>query len=144
MQVIEIYIDSNITNPKSLSDILSKNKIVEGDKLVIKRASISDEAFIMSVILVVSIIAMWFAKERKNEYSEKLLDDIFKDKTIADIEEEMLTSYGITIEIEQEQERKLWIENARHRLSKGYGEEEPDYEFIILKEPNPYYGNERS
>lgn len=144
MQVHEIYIDNKTANPKSLADILIKNKITEGDKLIIKKATISDEAFIVIIVLVISVIAIWFAKERKNEYSEKLLNDIFKDKTIEDIEEEMLTSYGIKVEIEQEDERKLWIENARQNLSKGYGEDEPDYESIILKEPNPDYGNERS
>jgi dsDNA-binding SOS-regulon protein len=139
MKTHEIFIDSNVVNPKSLADILAKNKIAEGDKLIIKKATISDEAFITVCILVVSVIALWFANENKKTYTDKLLADIFRDRTLKDIEEEMLKSYGITVEIESKAEKDLWLENAKHNLSKAYGEEEPDYESMILKEPNPDY-----
>jgi hypothetical protein len=66
-----------------------------------------------------------------------------KDTTIEDIEAEIMSSYGIKVEVEQVEERKLWVENAKYTLSNAYSNEEPDYESIVLKEPNPDYNDKK-
>ena len=138
MKTLEILIDDT-TNPKSLSDILSKNKLTSGDTLLLKNSKIDEAGFIVACIMVITVIAVWFANSNKNAYADKLLDNIFKDKTIEDIEAEMLKEYGIIVKIEEKQEQQSWHQLGRNTLEKSYGADEPDYESLILKEPNPDY-----
>ncbi len=138
MKTLEIQIDDT-TNPKSLSDILSKNKLTSGDTLLLKNSKIDEAGFAVVCLMVITFIAVWFANKTKNAYADKLLDNIFKDKTIEDIEAEMLREYGITIKIEQKQEQQSWYQLGRNTLENSYGSNEPDYESLILKEPNPDY-----
>ena len=138
MKTLEILIDDT-TNPKSLSDILSKNKLTSGDTLLLKNSKIDEAGFIVACIMVITVIAVWFANSNKNAYADKLLDNIFKDKTIEDIEAEMLKEYGIIVKIEEKQEQQSWHQLGRNTLEKSYGADEPDYESMIIKEPNPDY-----
>lgn len=138
MKTLEIQIDDT-TNPKSLSDILSKNKLTSGDTLLLKNSKIDEAGFVVACLMVVTVIAVWFANESKNAYADNLLDNIFKDNTIEDIEAEMLKEYGITVKIEEKQEQLSWYQLGRNTLEKSYGSNEPDYESLILREPNPDY-----
>jgi hypothetical protein len=138
MKTLEILIDDT-TNPNSLSNILSKNKLNSGDSLLLKNSKIDEAGFIVACIMVINVIAVWFAKENKNSYADKLLDNIFKGKTLEDIEAEMLKEYGITVKIDRKQEQQSWYQLGRNTLERSYGEHEPDYESLILKEPNPGY-----
>lgn len=138
MKTLEIQIDDT-TNPRSLSDILSKNKLTSGDTLLLKNSKIDEAGFIIACLMVVTIIAVWFANKNKNTYADKLLDNIFKDNTIEDIEAEMLREYGITVKIEEKQERQSWYQFGRNTLEKSYALNEPDYDSLALKEPNPDY-----
>ena len=138
MKTLEILIDDT-TNPKSLSDILSKNKLTSGDTLLLRNSKIDEAGFIVACIMVITVIAVWFANSNKNAYADKLLDNIFKDKTIEDIEAEMLKEYGIIVKIEEKQEQQSWHQLGRNTLEKSYGADEPDYESMIIKEPNPDY-----
>ena len=138
MKTLEIQIDDT-TNPKSLSDILSKNKLTNGDTLLLRNSKIDEAGFTVACIMVITVIAVWFANSNKNAYADKLLDNIFKDKTIEDIEAEMLKEYGIIVKIAEKQDQQSWHQLGRNTLEKSYGSNEPDYESMIIKEPNPDY-----
>jgi hypothetical protein len=142
MKTLEIQIDDT-TNPKSLSDILSQNKLTSGDSLLLKNSKIDEAGFIVVCLMVITFIAVWFANKTKNAYADELLENIFKDKTIEDIEAEMLKEYGITVKIDSNPEQENWYNIGRNTLENSYGSNEPDYESLILKEPNPdYFKNE--
>jgi hypothetical protein len=42
-------------------------------------------------------------------------------------------------ELDFEKERDEWFRFSMSNFSRAYGENEPDYENGVIKEPNPYY-----
>ena len=36
-------------------------------------------------------------------------------------------------------DREFWTQVSRHSLARAYGEDEPEYSFSLIREPNPDY-----
>lgn len=51
----------------------------------------------------------------------------------------MLRSILKLLDIEDCLEKEEWRQGASSSLNRAYGENEPDYEKMIIKEPNPDY-----
>lgn len=54
-------------------------------------------------------------------------------------EEWVLRSILKLLDIEDCLEKEEWRQGASSSLNRAYGENEPDYEKMIIKEPNPDY-----
>ncbi len=101
-------------------------------------------ALVAIVVVVAIAIIYFFNKARKNrtDDGEKMLDGLFKNKTIEEIENGVMEEYGIKIEIEQKEmheERNDWQLLSSQNFIKEYSIDEPEYTDADLKEPNPEY-----
>ncbi|MCB0585407.1 MAG: hypothetical protein KDD06_08800, partial [Phaeodactylibacter sp.] len=54
-------------------------------------------------------------------------------------EEWVLRSILRLLDIEDSLEKEEWRQGASSSLNRAYGENEPDYEQLMIKEPNPDY-----
>lgn len=136
---------SDFLYPGKVVQFLENEGLEEGDILKVKTEEQKNSAALMAVVVVVVIAVIYFFhKARKNrlEDGEKMLDELFKNKTIEEIEEGMMEEYGIKIEIEQKQfdeEREDWQLLSSQNFIKEYSIDEPEYTDADVKEPNPLY-----
>jgi hypothetical protein len=96
----------------------------------------------MVVILILKQILNQENKRQNQEDGERLLNDLFKGKTIEDIEQQVSEEYGIKIELElksPQNDENEWNSLSLKNLEKAYEINEPDYNDIQVQEPNPSY-----
>lgn len=141
MKTISIDID-NAVSLDELKDEFSKVNLQRGDSLhVVFSKSIESEIAILSVLVAI----LYIIQKQFEDYSNDLLDQIFKGKTVEDIERELMDEYDIELVIDskEDQERRQWQQFSKSSLVKAYGEEEPEYTEDMVKEPNPEYNNKK-
>jgi hypothetical protein len=134
MRIIELNID-NTTRPHNLASELKQFNLQQGDKL--KVTTLMDEVMTLTIIWVV----FSFLYQKKMEYADKVLKDVLTDRGIRELQNEITKEYGIDVQVESKSvnEDENWNQFSKEKLSKAYGNNEPDYELSMVKEPNPSY-----
>ncbi|HVU98208.1 MAG TPA: hypothetical protein VHE34_23455 [Puia sp.] len=137
MKTVELDIQQT-PSFKELKDAFNGIDLQKGDSLhVILGKPVEDEIIILSIALVI----LYIAQKKYEDYSNDLLDNIFKGKTAEDIERELNDDYNIELVIDSNEsgERRQWQQFSQSALVKAYGDEEPEYTEDMVKEPNPEY-----
>jgi hypothetical protein len=134
MKIVQLNID-HTTQPKLLAGTLSNHNLRHGDKLSV--ATWLDEGMTLLIILV----ALAVLHQRHIDYGNKMLEDLFADKSSDEIQKEIASEYGIEVQVETKDynEQDNWHQFSKEKLSKAYGAEEPEYDISMVKEPNPDY-----
>ena len=135
-----IYLDTEkIQNRQEAYDYLKDQQIQEGDEIKILTEEERGTLAFTAIIFVV-IIAIFFYLSKGKEFGDKVVEKMFGDKSNEDLEKEIEDQYGISIEVEQkDKSREEWTQFAAKGLASTYGEDEPDYSDVELKEKNPNY-----
>ena len=135
MKVVEVDINKN-TKPQWLIKELQQQNLQRGDKLKMNASTSISEEFIILICLFVLII---FQKKRVDDYANNILNEVFKNRSVSELEEEIKKEYGIDIEITSKEDEDNWRQFSKKQLTKAYSVDEPDYEINMVKEPNPQY-----
>ncbi len=93
MKTVTLNIDQ-YTKPQNLAGELKKKNLQKGDVLAVK--SLLDEEMVLLIVLV----SLAFLNERKPDYANKMLKDIFGDKDSREIQKEIADEYEIELELE--------------------------------------------
>lgn len=68
-----------------------------------------------------------------------MIDDLFKEKTVEEIETQIENDYGVKLEVEQrDSDREDFLELSAQAFEQEYGDE-PDYSNVPIIEINPDY-----
>jgi hypothetical protein len=105
---------------------------------------------VLTALIVIVIFALFFSwstnskktnRRRRNDDTEPILEDLFKGKSIEEIEKEVENEYGVKIEIQhvEDEDYKAWRDLSNQNFLKAYGQDEPEYNINDIKEPNPLY-----
>jgi hypothetical protein len=134
MKIVELNID-HTTRPKLLAGTLRNHNLMQGDRLSV--ATSLDEDMTLLIILV----ALAVLHQRYIDSGNKMLEDIFADKSSHEIQKEIASEYGIEVQVESKDynEQNNWQQFSKDKLSKAYGMDEPEYDLSMVKEPNPDY-----
>ena len=140
MKIVEIDIDKT-SGAKSLAEEFRLQNLQRGDTLKFHSSKISDDDFIKVAILVVAIFALAFYDKKNTDFANAILKDVFNDRDIKDIEQEIAEEYGIELIMEgkDDEEQKAWQELSKKQLLKAYSTDEPEYTLSMIMEPNPGY-----
>jgi len=138
MKVVEVDI-SAYKLPKDLALDFTKHNLEEGDQLILKTDK--NTIFIAATILVVVIIALSYYYKKSQHYADTVLRRVFSEDNLEEIEAEVEKNFGNDIVFE-EKENDDWNKFNINNLSKAYGENEPEYDLSMIKEPNPTYKGE--
>jgi hypothetical protein len=141
MKTILLDIDKQ-NSPEELKDAIKKQSPEEGDTVHLFTKENSPIILMGFLVMVVmAILSVAFFKKKNKEETENLLKGIFdKYKTPEKLEEHIEEEYGIKIEVKQpSNEDDEWRYSSMLSFSKSYSIEEPDYDNIVVKEPNPEY-----
>ena len=154
MNIHSIDIES-IHRPDELVRFFEDNEVKQGDTVKIITDDDKNALMMMGLILIILIALVFFfdsnksaipngrrrSRRKKDDDGEKILDDLFKGKSVEEIEREVENEYGVRIEVEQreDEEHRVWRNLSAKNFLKGYGEIEPDYNTDDIKEPNPRY-----
>jgi hypothetical protein len=137
VKTVELDID-NSASLKELEDEFSRVNLQRGDSLhVVFGKPVESEIVVLSVLVAI----LYIIQKQFEDYSNDLLEKIFKGKTVEDIERELRDEYDIELVIDskEDQERRQWQQFSQSALVKAYGDEEPEYTENMVKEPNPEY-----
>ncbi len=132
MKTVELYIDSS-TRPQKLAQSLKGYNLKQGDKLSI--ITMLDEDMVLLIILV----ALTVLQQKQIDYANKVLKNIFGNKGSGEIQKEIALEYGIEVEVAHTDEAGFWQRFSKQKLSNAYGENEPEYDLSMVKEPNAGY-----
>ncbi|MDX2045475.1 MAG: hypothetical protein SFU87_01735 [Chitinophagaceae bacterium] len=132
MKTVELYIDSS-TRPQKLAQSLKGYNLKQGDKLSI--ITMLDEDMVLLIILV----ALTVLQQKQIDYANKVLKNIFGNKGSGEIQKEIALEYGIEVEVAHTDEAGFWQRFSKQNLSNAYGENEPEYDLSMVKEPNAGY-----
>jgi len=135
MKIVEIDIDRT----SSLEELEYEFKNLErGDRLqlVFSRQN-ENQLIVLSVVIVI----YYFLNKKFDEYPDKMLKGIFRDRKVEEIERELKADFDIELVIDSKEdgERRQWQQFSQSSLVKAYGFEEPEYDEYLVKEPNPEY-----
>jgi hypothetical protein len=135
-----IYLDTEkIQNRQEAYDYLKDQQIQEGDEIKILTAEERGTLAFTAISFLV-MIAIFFYLSKGKEFGDKVVKQMFGDKSNEDLEKEIEEQYGIFIEVEQKDKGwDEWTQFAAKGLASTYGEDEPDYSDVELKEKNPNY-----
>ena len=119
--------------------LFKKNNLHKGDKVRIESKPLPPMAMAGALLLLFVCVSIYL-RTRNRKSAEQLLDNILKNKSAEEIEREIERECEIDVEIatktdEREDMLKVGVQN----LARAYSENEPDYDSITLKEPNPEY-----
>jgi hypothetical protein len=135
-----IYLDTEkIQNRQEAYDYLRDQQIQEGDEIKILTAEEPGTlAFTAILFVVIMVIVVYLSKGK--QFGDKVVEQMFGDKSNEELEQEIEDQYSISIEVEQKDKgRDEWTQFAAKGLADIYGEDEPDYSDVELKEKNPNY-----
>lgn len=132
-----------LRSPQEVMQELEDKQIKRGDKIIILTEE-AEFALISLMMAIVSVLAesLKAEKQKKVDFGDRVLSEIFDlRRTSKEIEAEIEEKYGISIEVikEEDQFRENWSRLAVQNLERAYGEDEPDYSEIQVKEPNPEF-----
>jgi len=121
------------------------NRIEKGDTLKLLTETGNKGTLVLIIAVVVMLLLRYIfthANKLKNQKDgEQLLDELFKGKSIEEIEQQVVEEYGIKIEVEvrRKKEENSWHTLSMQSLEKAYEVNEPDYNDVQVQEPNPDY-----
>src|ERR1041385_1919347 len=101
MKTVEIDID-NTASPHDLESEFGIKNLQKGDRLQILFSEIADNEFIALFIITVVLLAI---RKRFEEYPDTVLKDIFKKRSIVEIEREVKNDYNIELVIESKEDQ---------------------------------------
>lgn len=135
-----IYLDTEkIQNRQEAYEYLRDQQIQKGDEIKILTAEERGTLAFTAIIFVI-IMAIFFYLSKVKHFGDKVVEQMFGDKSNEDLEKEIEEQYGISIEVEQkDKSREEWTQFAAKGLADTYDEDEPDYSDVELKEKNPNY-----
>ena len=131
MKTIKLHIDHS-TKPQTLARELKRKNLQKGDLLTIR--SLLD----VEMVLLIVLVSLAFLNERKMDYANKVLKDIFGDKDSSEIQKEIAEEYGIALEVETANDAD-WKQFSKQKLAKAWEEDEPEYDESMVKERNEDY-----
>jgi hypothetical protein len=142
MKTVEIDID-HTASPQALAQEFKKHNLQRGDSLRLLSSKVDDNTLIIVAIAILVITAISIMHKEKIEYANKLLEDIFKDKNVQGIENDIKRIYDIDlmIDMKEDEEQQFWKQFSKSNLAKAYDHDEPEYDLSMVKEPNPRYKN---
>lgn len=142
MKTSVIDIDHINTNEEVVAYFENEN-LQKGDtlKLVTKE---EHSKWILTAVVVIIVIAFIgvYNKRKREEDGAAMLDGLFKGKNLEEIEKQVLSEYGINIEVEStpiDTEREEWMALAGAALTNAYSDDEVEYTDADIKKPNPDY-----
>jgi hypothetical protein len=142
MKTVEIDID-HTDSPRALAREFKAHNLQKGDHLRLLSSKVDNNALFELAIIVLAIIAINMINENKIQYADKLLKDVFNDKDIKDIKNDIRATYDIDLIIgTKDGEQQIWNQFGKSKLAKAYDDIEPEYDISMVKEPNPHYKNE--
>ena len=130
MKTFELHIDL-YKKPQTLAGLLKNNNIQFGDRLSI-RSFLNEELVLLVVLSALNSF-------KKSHSADKVLQDIFENKNSKEIQQEIQTEFGVSVEITTETAEKDWHTFSKEKLAKAYGDEEPEYDVSMVKEHNADY-----
>lgn len=135
-----IYLDTEkIQNRQEAYDYLKDQQIQEGDEIKILTAEERGTLAFTAISFVVMIAILFYLSKGK-QFGDRVVEQMFGDKSNEDLEKEIEEQCGISIEVEQKDKGwDEWTQFAAKGLASTYGEDEPDYSDVELKEKNPNY-----
>lgn len=135
MKVHQIEMES-IKAPGDLVSFLEDNDVRRGD--TVKVITAEKEILFTLLFIFMALYLYYTAKKDRQEDGEKILDSIFKEKSPDDVEYEIQVQYGIKIETEYiDREKQEWQSLSHQHFINSYDAAEPDYDHMVIKEPNP-------
>ena len=148
MNILSIYIET-VNRPNELVRFFDDNEVQEGDTLKIITEE-DENSLVIAAVVIIVIAAMFFSwgtnkkistRRRRINESDPILDDLFKGKSIDEIEKEVENEYGVKIEVQhrEDQEHKAWKDLSNRNFLKGYSQDDYEYNISDVKEPNPLY-----
>jgi len=138
MKVHQIEIDT-ITAPGDFLSFLENNDVQRGDTVKLVTSARQIVLYILSFIYV-ALYWYYTAKKKRQEDGDQILDALFKDRSSGEIELEIEHQYGIKIETAYiDEETGHWQSLSQRHFINSYAASEPDYDLMIVKEPNPSY-----
>ena len=140
----QITIDTGSTNGVGAFGMFQKEGLQPGDTLlVVRRPSLSQEAWAMMLLLVMQA-ATYFLK--KTTATQPAADDFMNEvarsgKGLADLRAELKAEHNVLVETDppMDDDYDTWREFAVVALNRAYADDEPDISHITLLEPNPDY-----
>ena len=134
MKTVALNID-NTTKPEKLVVDLKQNNLAQGDKLTVN--TLLDEKLTFLIVLIALIVLY----QRKMDFADKIIKDIFESKKSDEIRDEISREYGIEVSVKSKRsdEDINWHQLSKEKLSGAYGAGEPEYDESMVKEPNPDY-----
>ena len=133
MKNVSLNIDYN-THPQKLAGMLKGYDLQQGDKLTIS-TPLGEE-----MTLLIVIVALFFLYQKKTDYANKVLKDIFDNNSSKAMQDEIAKEYGIDVQVETKgSEEDSWRQFSKEKLAKAYGADEPEYDLGMVLEPNPDY-----
>lgn len=137
-----ILIDTDeLKTPKQIQDLINKQKPKKGDEVKLKTGLADDSLGFLAIIIILAI-ALLFQNKEKKEFVDGIQADLFgKYSSAKEVEEDIAKQYGIRVTKEQKEnkEHEEWSRFSMQNLASAYGENEPDYSNVKIKEPNPNY-----
>lgn len=143
MRTHEIILDE-FENPAEVVAEFNERNVEQGDTVRLVTEEDTKWALFAIAALLLLALATYFAlkhKKRREDEGGQILNDIMSRKSVEEIEREIEEEYGIKMEIEHraDEEREFWNSASAKAFARAYGEDEPDYAEVPLKEPNPEY-----
>ena len=124
---------------KDWLELFKKSNLHKGDILRIQsRHTLPPMAMTGALVLLFICIRLYFHNQNRKS-AELLLDDIFKNKSPEEIEKEIERECEIEVEVATHEEREDFLQLSKQSLVRAYSENEPDYDTMMVKEPNPEY-----
>jgi hypothetical protein len=135
MKSVSLYID-NSTQPQKLAGDLKNHDLKHGDKLTVNTVLDEELTFLIIIVALISIY-----QNKKIDYANKVLGDLFASKNSKEMQDEIAKEYGIEVNVETKKssENETWHQYSKEKLSKAFGTDEPNYDLSMVKEPNPDY-----
>jgi hypothetical protein len=145
MRTLKLEI-SNLQDAGDVLDFFEDNHIEKGDTLKLLTESENKGTTVLIIAIVVMILLRYifnhWNKSENQKDGERILDELFKGKSIEEIEQQVDEEYGIKIEVEVRGSKKdedNWNTLSMQNLQKAYEINEPDYNDVQVQEPNPGY-----
>jgi hypothetical protein len=141
MKTIEIDID-HTASPKALVDEFRTLDLQRGDHLRLLSSKVDEADLLKSAVVMMVVLAInLFLDKERAEYADNLLKDIFEDKNLKRMKEEIKRIYDIdfVIDVKEDEDQQSWRQFGKSKFAKAYGDMEPEYDMSMVKEANPNY-----
>lgn len=139
MKTIEINTD-NLRDKKEIYDLIAEQNPERGDNVIISASKEPMVAFdsLISLILL-SILEVMMSEDEFNAMLKEHLFGSSESLEKLELEIEEKCGINVTVDRKEDEEREYWYKLGAEHFASAYGEDEPDYSEMDIKEPNPEY-----